>query len=595
MPLILQMPNPYISLLKTAWRYARKERKRYVLVYAMFLCANLVWSLNPLLYGWFIGKLQHDTSHVLYYTGLFVAGYIGIKFTQWCFHGPARIMERTLAFHLSRNFLQEKYHQVLHLSVKWQQDHHSGATINRIRKAYESLREFFDRGFMYVYAITKFLISVGAMLYFSPLFGAIAICLGGFILFIIRTFDKPFVKALEEANEAEHVVSATLFDSLSNIMTVITLRLERSMESGLMRKVMAIFKPFRRSALINEWKWFTAEMMIVCIYGLVTFGYIYQHWTPGRLLEVGGLVTLLAFVNQFTSVFQDVAWQYTEIMQFNTNVQTAASISDSYTQQHRADDPGDLPDNWKVLEISGINFSHRSSYDTEQHAQSLHDLSLRIGKGKKIALIGESGSGKSTLLALLRGLYSPEAGFRIMVDGAGESLDKINEAVTLFPQEPEIFENTISYNVTLGLPFPEAEIMAVCDSAHFTDVIHQLPQGLESDIREKGVNLSGGQKQRLALARGILAARDSHLVLLDEPTSSVDPRTEQMIYEGLFKAFSEKAIISSMHRLHLLPRFDYIYILRHGRIVGEGTFEYLRDNNSFFQDLWRHQKDAAAN
>ena len=233
-------------------------------------------------------------------------------------------------------------------------------------------------------------------------------------------------------------------------------------------------------------------------------------------------------------------------------------------------------------------------------AQSLHDLHLSIHRGRRIALIGESGSGKSTLLALLRGLYLPEPGFAIHLEGgdsaaAGDTsqalLDRVNEAVTLFPQEPEIFENTLEYNITLGLPFPEEEILQVCESAHFTEVIKQLPEGLLSDIREKGVNLSGGQKQRLALARGILAARDSDLVLLDEPTSSVDPRTEAMIYEGLFKAFTDKAIISSIHRLHLLPRFDYIYVLHQGRIVAEGTFDQLRDHDAHFQEMWRHQKE----
>jgi ABC-type multidrug transport system fused ATPase/permease subunit len=113
-----------------------------------------------------------------------------------------------------------------------------------------------------------------------------------------------------------------------------------------------------------------------------------------------------------------------------------------------------------------------------------------------------------------------------------------------------------------------------------------------SDIREKGVNLSGGQKQRLALARGILAARDSGIVLLDEPTSSVDPRTEALIYEGLFQAFADKAIISSIHRLHLLPRFDYVYVLDQGRIAAEGTFDELLQNSPAFHDLWRHQKDS---
>ena len=597
------MKNPYLSLLSTAWRYARNERKKYLLVYLMFLCSNLVISLNPLLFGWFLDKLQLNTSHVMHYALLYGGGYIAIKFVQWCFHGPARMMERTLAFHLSRNFLQEKYHQVLHLPVKWQQDHHSGATINRVRKAYEALREFFDRGFMFLYAFTKFIISVVAILYFSPLYGGIAVLMGIGTVFVIRRFDKPFIKALDEANEKEHVVSATLFDSLSNIMTVITLRLEKSMETGLINKVMQIFRPFRKSALINEWKWFTAEMIIVCIYALIAIGYVHQHWTPGKLFLIGGLATLLGYVNNFTSVFQDIAWMYTDIVTYNTNVQTASLISDAYAEQHRADRPDGLPAGWNTLHISHLNFSYNQSYDQSRGAQSLHSLNIAIRRGQRIALIGESGSGKSTLLALLRGLYRPEPGFDIRLDGASHIphpadtadslLDRINEAVTLFPQEPEIFENTLAYNITLGLPFPEEEILRVCESAHFTEVIHQLPQGLESDIREKGVNLSGGQKQRLALARGILAARDSDLVLLDEPTSSVDPRTEAIIYEGLFKAFADKAIISSIHRLHLLSRFDYIYVLHQGRIVAEGTFKHLRDNDPAFYEMWRHQKEQA--
>jgi len=587
------MPNPYLSLLRTAWRYARKEKKRYVLVYGLFICASLVFALNPLLFGWFIGKVQVDRVHVWHYTLLYVAGYIGIKFVQWCFHGPARIMERTLAFHLSRNFLQEKYHQVLHLPVKWQQDHHSGATINRVRKAYEALRDFFDRGFMYLYALNKFIISMIVILYFSPLYGSCAVVMGIFTIFVIRTFDRPFVKAVEEVNEKEHVVSATLFDSLSNIMTVITLRLEKSMETGLLSKVQQIFRPFRKSALINEWKWFCAEMLIVCIYGVITIGYVYQHWTPGQLFPVGGLVALLGFVQQFTSVFQDIAWQYTDIMQSDTYVRTASAISEAYAHQHRSDSPDGLPAGWNTLQLDRLNFSHHGEYDARRGAQSLHDLHLTIRRGQRIALIGESGSGKSTLLSLLRGLYDPVPGVDLRLDGATASLEQVNESVTLFPQEPEIFENTLSYNITLGLPFSHEEILRVCEGAHFTDVIRQLPQGLETDIREKGVNLSGGQKQRLALARGILAARDSDIVLLDEPTSSVDPRTEAMIYDGLFRAFADKAIISSVHRLHLLPRFDYIYILQQGRIIGEGSFEQLRDHDPAFREMWRHQKEQA--
>lgn len=586
------MANPYISLLRTAWRYAQKERKRYVQVYAMFVVSTIIHALYPMLLGWFISKIQRDTQQVLHYALLYAASYFGLKILEWAFHGPARIMERELAFNLSRNFLEERYHQVLHLPVKWHQDHHSGATINRIRKAYEALKNFFDHGFMYLQALGKLIFSVVAIMYFSPLFGTIGVVLGIINIWVIFKFDKPFTRTLDEVNEKEHVVSSTLFDSLSNIMTVITLRLEKSMETGLLAKVHQILPPFKKNARINEWKWFAADMLVTVIYGVVTVGYILQYWKPGEVFYVAGLVTLLGYVNQFTSVFYDFAWQYTDITQYNTHVETAANIDKAFKEQHRPDAPTDLPDTWQVIRIKDLSFSHREEYDAGHAPQSLHRLNIVIPRGKRIALIGESGSGKSTLLSLLRGLYDPEEGMELTVDDKPYDLDTLNETVTLFPQEPEIFENTIAYNVTLGLPFSEADITEVCESAHFTEVIKQLPQGLESDIREKGVNLSGGQKQRLALSRGILAARQSEVVLLDEPTSSVDPKTEAMIYNKLFKAFADKAIISSMHRLHLLAQFDYVYVLQQGRIVDEGTFEHLRQNSPIFQELWKHQKDT---
>ncbi len=108
---------------------------------------------------------------------------------------------------------------------------------------------------------------------------------------------------------------------------------------------------------------------------------------------------------------------------------------------------------------------------------------------------------------------------------------------------------------------------------------------------EKGVNLSGGQKQRLALARGILAAKSSDIILLDEPTSSVDPKTEVLIYEKLFEECKDKAVVSSLHRLYLLKYFDYVYVLKDGRIADEGNFSDLKNRSAIFMELWKHQED----
>jgi ABC-type multidrug transport system fused ATPase/permease subunit len=556
------------------------------------LCSNFVYCSYPLLLGWFIDKIQRHQERIPSYVAIYAGSYFGLKLLEWSFHGPARVMERQLAFNLSRNFLNERYHQALHLPVKWHQDHHSGSTINRIRKAYEALRQFFDGGFTYVYAISRLAVSFTAMLIFAPLFGGIGAALGVLTIWIIIHFDKPIIQTQEEVNEAEHVVAATLFDSISNIMTVVTLRLEQSMEGGLAGKVHRLLRPFRRNAVINEWKWFVADTLVAFIYGVIVVGYVYQHWTPGKLFYVGSLVTLVGYVNQFTSVFHDLASEYNRIVQYNTDVRTADGIEQAFVEHHRADKRSDLPEGWRMLELRNLSFSHREQYHQEHAPQSLHNIHLKLERGKRVALIGESGGGKSTLLALLRGLYEPEPGSRLLVDGQEHSLASLNETVTLFPQDPEIFENTIAYNLTLDLPFDAADIGEACEASHFAEVVKELPRGLGSSIQEKGVNLSGGQKQRLALARGILAAQESDVVLLDEPTSSVDPKTEALIYERLFEAFSGKAMVSALHRLHLLHAFDYVYVLERGRVVAEGTLEHLRRESREFQELWRHQEIA---
>jgi ATP-binding cassette, subfamily B, bacterial len=584
------MQNPYFSLLAKAWQYARDERKRYIIIYLMFATANIILALNPIFYGWFVDALQKGGPDALMNGWIYVGGFLFLRLAEWCFHGPARVMERELAFNVSRNFMDDLYHKVLHLPAKWHQDNHSGSTISKLQKAYNALRDFFQNGFIYIHSIGKFIFSFCAMLYFSPLFGAIGVIIGIFTVWVIRKFDKPFVQTLKEVNAKEHEVSSTLFDSLSNIVTVITLRLEKRIKISFMKKISDVAPPFIRNVKINEWKWFTAQMLVGVIYAVITLGYIYQNYVPGEVFYIGGLVILIGYVNQFTSVFNDIASQYTQIVKYNTDIQNVQEIETAYEVARQKQNDSKLPLNWKSIEISALNFTRAPEADPSERKSGLKDLAIRINKGEKIALIGESGSGKSTLLAMLRGLYTPQDGSRTIINGEHTvPFESIAPNVTLIPQEPEIFENTIRYNITLGLPFSDEDIMKACEAARFADVIRQLPKGLETHMQEKGVNLSGGQKQRLALARGILAGRSSDIILMDEPTSSVDPRTEKQVYKNLFKNFEGKAVISSLHRLHLLSQFDYVYILRNGSVIDQGPFEELKRYSLVFKEMWEHQ------
>ena len=223
------------------------------------------------------------------------------------------------------------------------------------------------------------------------------------------------------------------------------------------------------------------------------------------------------------------------------------------------------------------------------HAHHLN-VSLDLARGRRIALVGTSGSGKSTLLRLLRGLHDADGG-TLTVDGATyQGVAPLADLSTLVPQDPEIFENTIRYNITCGIAEDEEALNAAIHAAALESVIAELPQGLDTDIRERGVNLSGGQKQRLALARGILAARDSSLILLDEPTSSLDAATESLVFDRMFQAYNNACIVASLHRLHLLERFDYVYVMEAGRVVEQGDFATLLLAGGVLTYLWKAQQ-----
>ena len=373
-------------MLRMAWKYSKGEKLRFAWVYFRFMMSNVVQALYPVIYGIFVNDVQKNGTDVMRHVWIYAAGFLGIRLGDWIFHGPARLTERELAFTMSRNFLQEMYHKTLKLPVKWHQDNHSGATINRVRKAYEALRDFFQQGFEYLHTIFKFLFSFGAMIYFSPLFGGISIIFGAVIVFIILKFDKPYMKTLDEVNEREHVVSSNLFDSLSNVITVITLRLESRMESGLLEKVMKILKPFKRNVAINEWKWFVTDMLVGFIYVFVMLGYVWQNWEVGKPFMLGGLVMLMGYVERFTSVFHGVAYLYTDVVKHATNVQTAQTILDAYSQNHIPELDQKLPENWNKIEIRNLNYAHQgrtSSSANTNYFAGLKDLNFTFKKRSK--------------------------------------------------------------------------------------------------------------------------------------------------------------------------------------------------------------------
>lgn len=523
-------------------------------------------------------KLRHD---VLRYLLMILAISLGF----WSLHGPARVIERFVAFQIRSNFKAELFRRVTCLPIQWQREHHSGESIDKIDRATEAMSGFFQDTFEIIYMILKLCGTLAILFWFMPIAGWAALTATVLALFIIAIFDRVMDKQYDSLNRMDNGVASAVQDYVSNIISVITLRLESRTLDEVRRRIFKSEPLFAHNIKLNEVKWGLTSILVSVMTVLVMFWYVHSNLCAKQLVLAGTFFTLFEYLRRIGESFYAFAAYYGVVVRQAADVRGVDSINDAYNALELSSHDAVLPSDWKNIAIKNLNFA----YEDEKHrTHHLHNVCIDLEKGKSIALVGESGSGKSTLLSLLRGLQKPyDADVFADVLKLDGGLKHLAHSTTLMPQDPEIFSDTIRFNITFGMEASKEEVMDAVRLAKFDTVLARLPLGLDTNIAEKGVNLSGGEKQRLALSRGIFFAKESDIILLDEPTSSVDTANERLIYTALLRRFSDRCLISSIHKLHLLELFDQIYVLRDGQVVEFGNFETLLAKEGMLADMWR--------
>lgn len=236
------------------------------------------------------------------------------------------------------------------------------------------------------------------------------------------------------------------------------------------------------------------------------------------------------------------------------------------------------------ITFESVGFGYPSRPDT------LKDVSFDIPAGSAVAVIGPTGAGKSTLVSLIPRLYDVGSG-RICLDGRDIrdlTLESLREQFSIVLQEPLLFSGTIADNIGYGrLDATRAEIEEAARAANAHEFISRLPQGYATMLGERGAKISGGERQRLAVARAFL--RDAPVLILDEPTSSIDSRTEGVILEALERLMVGRTTIMIAHRLSTVLDADQILVLNRGRLVERGTHEGLLRTRGLYHQLWEAQ------
>lgn len=601
-----------LYLYRELWAQSYGQRRMLIGAMTLLIGAQCVLLAVPYLAGHAINALQARGANGLREAGLWLSLVVAATAGSWLLHGPGRILERNVALTVRRRIATALTQRLLILPLSWHEAHHSGATAHRVQQSSHALAAFAQSQFIYLNSAVRLVGPVVALWWLQPIVGVTALAGLCVICVSVIGFDRAMIRLAHAENDAERRYYATLIDSLGNSTTLLALRQARAVTALLQRRLEAIFEPLRRAIVLNEAKWCTVDISskalacgLVALFAWLAIG----GGTPGvthSTLMLGSVYMVWEYASQSGGVISAIASHFQTFARQQADYASADPIRHAPIAESAQGTIGDDPvtsacSGWQRCELRELTFRHVGA---RTDAPTLDHIALSLERGKKYALIGGSGSGKSTLLRVLAGLYEAE---RIVIDQSGgpaimspiEAARFLRGTTTLIPQDAEVFEATLAENLSLceslaGPPARDRYVHAL-ELARVSDFIEPTDAGLHVAVAERAANWSGGQRARVALARGILAAEGSSLVLLDEPTASLDPKTEAAVYDNLFLHFQDACIVSSIHRLHLLERFDEVLVMHQGRLVAQGPQTLLAAMSPDFRQLMAaYRRESAA-
>ena len=565
--------NAIRELYGALWHYAAGARRQLLGATALLTTSQLMRLAMPWLAGQAINALQAGS---LADSARWIGALAGIYVLSWTVHGPGRILERNVGVRVRESLADDLYGRISGAPLAWHDGHHSGELQHRVHQASKALSDFAQNQFIYLTNIVNFVGPLVALTLLARSAGGLAIAGYVVIGFIVVRFDRALMRLARAENDADRRYVSALLDFLGNASTVIGLRLQQASRRLLRRRMEAVSAPLKRTVVLNEGKWFAVDLMgLALTWGLVVL-YVWQAQGPGRAVMLGAVFMIYQYAQQAASVVSSMAANFQFFARMHTDYSSAAPIWAAPAVGTVED--VDREAAWTRIDIAGLTWRYASRGEAavpsaaDAHVREpsgLHDVALTLRRGQRIALVGPSGGGKSTLLRLLAGLYAPGAG-TLTVDDRPADWPRLRRLATLIPQETEVFEASVRENLTFGESADEAALQAAIHASAFDEVLAATRSDLDTPISERGFNLSGGQRQRLCLARGVLAAQHSSLLLLDEPTSALDAATESRVLQRIASAFPQACIVASIHRLSLLDRFDTVVLMEAGRVLDAG-------------------------
>ena len=423
---------------------------------------------------------------------------------------------------------------------------------------------------------------VGVLFYNSWQLALIAVAVLGFAFLPVARIRKRINDVMSKTLVADASVITAYNEAFSGNKTITAYNLQPQQTDRFFEILKGIFT--LRIKLVQKTSWLSPMMHVVVSVGIgLAIGYGSHLILTGKITS-GNFVSFITALIMLYSPVKSIGNNFNQVQLSFFAIERVFDMLDMEPEIKDKENAKNMPSDYSEIEFNNVNFEYTPNVPV------LKNINLRVKKGETVAFVGNSGGGKTTIVNLLPRFYDVKSG-SITVDGTDIrdfSLKSLRGNISVVFQDNFLFSGTIRENILLGNENATEEMLQkAVKAAYLDDFIAELEKGLDTFIGERGILLSGGQKQRVAIARAFY--RNSDLLILDEPSSALDPLSEYEFYGAVDNAAKDKTLITISHRLSSTKNADKILVLENGSIIESGTHDQLMDMDGVYSHMFTLQ------